>query len=62
MGVRQTGTMLTNDVAVAETSFTVGTSPEISMSGGEHVDLSVDTEMVDGLTEPIWEWEQLNWP
>ncbi|KAL0673136.1 hypothetical protein Bca4012_001117 [Brassica carinata] len=49
-------------VAFAETSFIVGTSPEISMSGGEHVDLSVDTDMVDGLTEPIWEWEQLNWP
>ncbi|KAF3548870.1 hypothetical protein DY000_02000982 [Brassica cretica] len=62
VGVLQTRRMLTNDVAVADTSFIVGTSPEISMSGGEQVDLSVDTEMVDGLTEPIWEWEQLNWP
>lgn len=57
--------MLTSDVAAAETSsFRVESSPETSISGGEHVDhLSVNTEimMVDGLTEPIWEWEQLNW-
>ncbi|KAL0735323.1 hypothetical protein Bca4012_011533 [Brassica carinata] len=53
--------MLTRDVAVGETSVRVEISPEASMSGGEHGYLSVNGEMVDGLTEPIWEWEQLNW-
>ncbi|KAF3541910.1 hypothetical protein F2Q69_00019168 [Brassica cretica] len=61
VGSLQTDRLLTSDVGVAETSFRVGSSPETSMSGGEHVDLSVNTEMVDGLTEPMWEWEQLNW-
>ncbi|CAN7121801.1 unnamed protein product [Brassica rapa subsp. narinosa] len=61
VGSLQTERLLTSDVGVAEISFRVGSSPETSMSGGEHVDLSVNTEMVDGLTEPMWEWEQLNW-
>lgn len=62
MRALQTEGMLTGDVAGAETSFRVESSPETSMSGGEHVDLSMNTELVDGLTEPIWEWEQLSWP
>ncbi|KAL0887353.1 hypothetical protein Bca101_011336 [Brassica carinata] len=61
MGIFQAERMLTRDVAVGETSVRVEISPEASMSGGEHGYLSVNGEMVDGLTEPIWEWEQLNW-
>ncbi|CAL9231156.1 unnamed protein product [Arabidopsis halleri] len=60
--VLQTERMLTCDVAVAETSFRVESSSETSISGGENIDLSMSTELVDGLTEPIWEWEQLSWP
>lgn len=62
VGVFQTERMLRSDVAVAETPFLVENSPETSISGGEHVDHSVSAEMVDGLTEPFWGWEQLNWP
>ncbi|VVB04889.1 unnamed protein product [Arabis nemorensis] len=53
-----------------ETSFraTISTSPETSYSGGDQVDLPVtnasttqsNSEMVDGLSQPFWEWEQLN--
>lgn len=63
VGVFQTERMLTSDVAVAETSMVrVESSPETSFSGGEHFDLSMNTELVDGLNEQIWEWEQLSWP
>ncbi|CAH8315984.1 unnamed protein product [Eruca vesicaria subsp. sativa] len=58
----QTVQMLTSDVAVGETSVRVESSPEALMSGGNHDYPSTNGEMVDGLTEPIWEWEQLNWP
>ncbi|KFK23146.1 hypothetical protein AALP_AAs64104U000100 [Arabis alpina] len=63
MGDLQTERLiLTRNVAAAETSsFRVESSPETSISGGEHVDLFLNTEMVDGLTEPIWDWEQLGW-
>lgn len=54
--------MLTSDVAVAETSFRVESSLETSISGGEHIDVSMNTEFVDGLSEPMWDWEQLTWP
>lgn len=56
-------TEIRSDVAVAETSsFRVESSPEYLISGGEHVDFLMNTELVDGLTEPIWEWGQLSWP
>ncbi|KAG7610024.1 NAC domain superfamily [Arabidopsis suecica] len=61
-GVLQTERMLTSDVAVAETSFRVESSLETSISGGEHIDVSMNTEFVDGLSEPMWDWEQLTWP
>ncbi|RID41516.1 hypothetical protein BRARA_J01473 [Brassica rapa] len=62
MGIFQAERMLTRDVAVGERSVRVESSPEASMSEGGHGYLSVNGEMVDGLTEPIWEWEQLSWP
>ncbi|KAJ0248251.1 putative NAC domain-containing protein 61 [Hirschfeldia incana] len=48
---------------------TVSTSSETSCSGGgDQVQLPVNasttqtiSEMVDGLSQPFWEWEQLNW-
>ncbi|XP_006291704.2 putative NAC domain-containing protein 61 [Capsella rubella] len=50
---------------------TTSTSLETSHSGGNKVDLSVNnantsitqsiSEMVDGLSQPFWEWEQMNW-
>lgn len=61
MGIFQAERMLTRDIAVGETSVRVEISPEASMLGEEPGYLSVNGEMVDGLTEPIWEWEQLNW-
>ncbi|XP_010514776.1 PREDICTED: putative NAC domain-containing protein 61 [Camelina sativa] len=49
---------------------TISTSPETSHSGGNNVDLAVNattintqisiSEMVDGLSLPFWEWEQMN--
>ncbi|KAF8048855.1 hypothetical protein N665_2369s0001 [Sinapis alba] len=47
----------------------VSTSPETSYSGGgDQSKLPVNasttqtiSEMVDGLSQPFWEWEQLNW-
>ncbi|XP_010493320.1 PREDICTED: NAC domain-containing protein 90-like [Camelina sativa] len=64
VGVLPPERMLTSEVAVAGTSsFRVESSPETSISGGEqHVDLSMNVDLVEGLTEPIWEWEQLSWP
>ncbi|CAN8244289.1 unnamed protein product [Cochlearia groenlandica] len=57
--------LIISDVVVAQetsTSFGVQSSPETSTSRGEHVaDFSVDTDLVDGLIDPIWEWEQLSW-
>ena len=48
---------------------TFTTSQETSDSGGgDQVQLPVNasttqtiSEMVDGLSQPFWEWEQLNW-
>ncbi|KAG7633284.1 NAC domain superfamily [Arabidopsis suecica] len=49
---------------------TISTSPETSHSGGNQVDLPVNattitqsiSDMVDGLSQPFWEWEQImNW-
>ncbi|KDP34427.1 hypothetical protein JCGZ_12708 [Jatropha curcas] len=41
-------------------------SPDTSCSGGDHADLpgtagSANVDMVDGLPQPLWDWEQLNW-
>lgn len=51
---------------------TMSNSPETSNSesGGDNVDLPVNattttqqsiSEMIDGLSQPFWEWEQVNW-
>ncbi|CAB86913.1 NAC domain-like protein [Arabidopsis thaliana] len=48
---------------------TISTSPETSHSGGNQVDLPVNattitqsiSDMVDELSQPFWEWEQMNW-
>ncbi|KAG2328025.1 hypothetical protein Bca52824_010753 [Brassica carinata] len=50
-------------------SATISTSPETSYSGGgDQVQLPVNatttqriSDMVDGLSQPFWEWEQINW-
>ncbi|KAF8111214.1 hypothetical protein N665_0076s0202 [Sinapis alba] len=61
---------LPNNNGVETSSFaTVSTSPETSYSGGgDQVQLPVNatttqriSDMVDGLSQPFWEWEQLNW-
>lgn len=55
------GTSSHNATMVEKTS-----SSETSCSGGDHADLpetlgSITWELNDGLEQPLWEWEQLNW-
>lgn len=55
------GTSSQNATTVEKTS-----SSETSYSGGDHADLpetagSITWEINDGLEQPLWEWEQLNW-
>jgi hypothetical protein len=56
------GTSSQNATTVEKTS----SSEETSYSGGDHADLpetlgSITWELIDGLEQPLWEWEQLNW-
>ncbi|CAF2086933.1 unnamed protein product [Brassica rapa] len=60
---------LPNNRAERSSCATISTSPETSYSGGgDQVQLPVNvtttqriSDMVDALSQPFWEWEQLNW-
>ncbi|CAN7100488.1 putative NAC domain-containing protein 61 [Brassica rapa] len=60
---------LPNNRAERSSCATISTSSETSYSGGEdQVQLPVNvtttqriSDMIDGLSQPFWEWEQLNW-
>ncbi|CAF1708212.1 hypothetical protein Bca4012_006063 [Brassica carinata] len=60
---------LPNNGVETSSCATISTSPETSYSGGgDQVQLPVNvtttqriSDMVDGLSQPFWEWEQLNW-
>ncbi|KAH7541772.1 NAC domain-containing protein 90 [Ziziphus jujuba] len=61
----QGGTAVTSSQNTAMVQKT--SSPETSYSGGDRADPreaggSTDWDMNDDLEQPLWEWEQLNWP
>ncbi|KAG8655095.1 hypothetical protein MANES_04G002000v8 [Manihot esculenta] len=60
--VRNTATSAQDTRIVDNTS-----SSETSYSGGDHAypsgaEGSANWEMVEDLVQPLWDWEQLNWP
>ncbi|XP_030956847.1 NAC domain-containing protein 90 isoform X1 [Quercus lobata] len=69
MSTRETPQLGDNRAATSSQKATMvekTSSSENSHSGGDHVDLpeidGFNWEMNDGLEQPLWEWEQLNWP
>ncbi|XP_010541267.2 PREDICTED: NAC domain-containing protein 90 [Tarenaya hassleriana] len=64
------GMLLSNGAEPSSRARMMGeraSSSETSYSRGDHADLpennttQTNSAMVDGLTQPFWEWEQLNW-
>ena len=68
MSTRETPQLGDNRAATSSQNATMvekTSSSETSHSGGDHVDLpeidGFNWGTNDGLEQPLWEWEQLNW-